>query len=113
MAATAHPRMVRMTLSPAAIRLRPIKMPAARRDVKRIAGKAAFTGQVGGKRVARDHRALWRKDVDQRTGSAALPAADRDDVAVGVEAHSFDAAVRPAMVLAERVQHRRVTGRAV
>src|SRR5262249_50695894 len=96
--------------------VRTIELASGRRDIERIeigAAETAFVRQISRERMALEHSTAWREDVRQRARSAALPAADRDDVAVGIEAHALDAAVRTAMVRGERVQHDRVIERAV
>ena len=49
----------------------------------------------------------------QRPRSAALPSADRDDIGLGIQAHALNAAMMPAMIRAEGVQHDRMIERAV
>src|SRR5215475_14248382 len=60
-----------------------------------------------------EYRTSRREHVDEWPGAAAPPAADRDDVAVSVKAHAFDAAMRSAMIGTEHVQHDRMIERAV
>src|SRR5262249_18764022 len=52
-------------------------------------------------------------NVHQRTRPAALPAADRDDVAVAIKAHALDSAMLAAMIFAENVQNDGMLERAV
>src|SRR5438128_1061686 len=52
--------------------------------------EAAFVRQVRGDRMAFDRGSVRSEDMHQRPRTAALPSADRDDVAVGVEAHALD-----------------------
>src|SRR5262249_50564852 len=85
-----------------------IEMPAAGGHVegsKIVAAETAAIGTIGGEGRALDHRAARREHIDQRPGSATGPAAAGDDVAVGVDAHALDPAVRSAVVRAEAVQH--------
>src|SRR6516225_1029256 len=95
---------------------RTIEMAAAGRDVKRIKARTAETAlvrQVRRDRMSFDHRAGRRKNVHQRTRPAALPAADRDDVAVAIETHALDSAMLAAMIFAENVQNDGMLERAV
>src|SRR5215471_2714575 len=95
---------------------RTIEMAAAGRDVKRIKARTAETAlvrQVRRDRMSFDHRAGRRKNVHQRTRPAALPAADRDDVAVAIEAHALDSAMLAAMIFAENVENDGMLERAV
>src|SRR5262245_41596438 len=93
-----------------------IEMPAAGGHVERskiAVAETAAIGPIGGEGMALDHRTARRKHIDQRPGSAAHPAAAGDDVAVGIEAHAFDPALRPAVVHTEAVQHLAVADAAV
>src|SRR5262245_8217150 len=95
---------------------RTIEMAAAGRDVKRIKARTAETAlvrQVRRDRVSFDHRAGRRKNVHQRTRPAALPAADRDDVAVAIKAHALDSAMLAAMIFAENMENDGMLERAV
>src|SRR5262249_25636242 len=56
---------------------------------------------------------IRRKNVHQRTRPAALPAADRNDVAVAIETHALDSAMLAAMIFAENVQNDGMLERAV
>src|SRR5262245_4317922 len=85
-----------------------IEVPAAGGHEERskiVAAETAAIGTIGGESMALDHRALRREHGDQRPGPAAGPAAAGDDMAVGIEAHTFDPALRSAVVRAESVQH--------
>ena len=71
------------------------KLPAAGCDIKRIKPSPAETAFVG-----RSAGVGWLSinapvgaDVNQRTGSAALPTAHCDNVAFGVETHALDTAM--------------------
>src|SRR5262245_13852562 len=81
--------------------LRAIDAASGRRDIERIeigAAKTASVRHICRERVALERGAARREHVHQWPRSAALPAADRDDVAVGIEAHALDAAVMAAMI---------------
>src|SRR5262245_42372911 len=93
-----------------------VEVPAAGGHVQRSkigAAETAAIGAVGGERMALDHRAARREQVDQRPGSAAGPAAAGDDVAVAIEAHALDAALRSAVIRTECVKHVAMAGAAV
>src|SRR5260221_5968054 len=75
--------------------------------------EAAFVGQVRRERMAFDQRSVRSKDMHQRPRSAALPSANGDNRAFSVQAHALDAAMMPAMVRAEGVQHDWMIERAV
>src|SRR6266545_6830192 len=112
------PKKCRVTLRSAATTPgpRPIEVSATGGDVERIevpAAEAAFVRKIGRDRVGFEHCARGREHVDQRAWAAALPSADGDDVAVGIETHALDAAVVAAMIGAEAVQHDRVIDGAV
>src|SRR5262245_13460668 len=96
-----------LSTAPAA-RRRAIEMAPAGGDIKRIrpgTAETAVVRQIGRERMRFQDRAAGREYHHQRTRPRALPAADRNDVAIGVEAHALDAAMRTAMVQAEAVQH--------
>src|SRR5262245_66108185 len=85
-----------------------VEVPAAGGHIERskiAAAETAAIGAIGGEGMALDHRAVWREHVDQRPRSATGPPAAGDDMAVGVEAHALDPALRSAVVRTEAVQH--------
>src|SRR5262249_49913636 len=93
----------------AAIGLGPEQLALRRGDVKLVelaAAEAALIRLVGRQRMALDDGSARCDPRDHRPRAAALPAATGNNVAVGIEAQTLDAAVDTAMVLAERMQHR-------
>src|SRR5262245_34162950 len=90
------------------------QLAAASGDIDRVQVRpadAAFVRQVGWDRMSLEQRAAWRETMDQGPRTAPLPAADRQHIAVLIQAHSLDASMRPAMIAAEGVQHDRMIER--
>src|SRR5215470_19697175 len=60
--------------------------------------ETAFVRQIGRDRMGFDDGASRCEDVDQWSRSAALAAADCDDIAVAIKAHPFDPAMMTTMI---------------
>src|SRR5215208_2903754 len=85
-----------------------IQAAVSARDVEQIeivAAEATAIGLVARNRVSLEHGTVRSKDVDQRSRSALPPAGTGDDIALRVQAHAFDAAVRALCIRPKCVEH--------